>query len=176
MLKNLQKFFKQEGVQVEMTTNQTNEQSAQIELAVHEAVVAELSALKASFAEQAAEMVSIKDALEKANAALAVVAEEKAAIEAAALQAKTDARRTKLQEIVGDVKAEELVTAFEGLDDKVFEAMANTLSANMDQESQSAMFNEKGVDAEVKEPAEVDMVTRLAAKIEAQIANKTAAQ
>jgi len=152
------------------------ERSAQIELAVHEAVVAELSALKASFAEQAAEMVSMKDALEKANAALAVVAEEKAAVEAAALQAKMDARRTKLQDIVGDVKAEELVAAFEGLDDKVFEAMANTLSANMEQESKSAQFNEQGVDAEVKEPTEVDMVTRLAAKINAQITPKTAAQ
>ena len=176
MLKNLQKFFKQEGVQVEMTTDQTNEQSALVELNVHEAVVAELSALKASFAEQAAEMVSMKDALEKANAALAVVAEEKAAVEAAALQAKTDARRTKLQVIVGDVKAEELVTAFEGLDDKVFEAMAKTLSANMEQESKSVQFVETGIDAEVKEPAEVDMVTRLTKKIEAQIAPKTAAQ
>jgi chromosome segregation ATPase len=172
MLKSLQKFFKQEGVSVEMTTEIV--EANQAEVPNVEAIAAELAELKSSFAQVSETLAQTTEKLQAAEAALAAVEKEKADAVAEAAKEKTNARLTKLQEVVGDAKAVELLTAFEGLDDKVFEAMVGTLSANMATEAKSEQFVEQGVDAVVETPAEADMVTRLAAKLEAEYAPKNA--
>ncbi len=151
-----------ETKEVEMTTENL---TVTVDMANHEAVVAQL-------AEAATAIESLTAQLQAAQASLAQFEKEKAEAVAEAAKAKTDARLTKLQEVVGDAKAAELMVAFEGLDDKVFEAMAGALSKNMATEAESEPFVEKGVDAEVQTPVEADMVTRLAAKIKAEFAPK----
>lgn len=140
-----------------------------VELATHEAVMTELAALKT-------EMESFKAATEAMKAGYEekltkyAAAEEQA--KADALQVKLGARMAKLKDSVGDEQAEKLMEATKDLDDAAFEKIAGAVAATYDAEANSEMFTEKGVDAEVKEPAKVDMVTRLAAKIDAEFAPK----
>lgn len=155
MLKNLQKFFKQEGVQVEMTTETV--EATQGALPEVEAMAAELTEMKASFAQVSEalsaaqeEVATLKAALEQANAAVAAEAEQKAAAEAAALQAKMDARMAKIVETVGTVKAEGLMEATKELNDEAFDKIVGAMSANIDVEAKSEMFSETGVDAQPK--------------------------
>ncbi len=154
MLKNLQKFFNKEEVQVEMTT-ETQVEATQAVMPEVEAMAAELSELKASFAQVSETLAATQEqlataqkSLEEANASLAAVNQAKADADATALQAKMDARLTKLQEAVGDVKADALMAATKEMNDEAFEAVAADLVANMDAEAQSAQFTETGVDAQ----------------------------
>lgn len=148
MLDNLKKYFKQEE-KVDMTT-ETN----QAEMSV---ITAELSELKATFAQVSealataqAEKEGVVAQLEAANAALAAIAAEKEAVEAAVKQAKMDARMSKLVETVGDAKAAALMAATGEMEDAAFDAVVAALSVNMDKEANSEMFQETGVDAKAK--------------------------
>lgn len=147
----------------------TVEDKAYVELASHEAVVAELAAMKT-------ELDSFKAA---AEAMKAEYEEKLSAYAAAEVQAKADAhkvkmeaRMSKLKTAVGDVQAEKLMAATQDMDDEAFDKIASAVAATYEVEAESQMFTEAGVDAEVKEPAKVDMVTRLAAKIDAEFAPK----
>jgi hypothetical protein len=158
------------GEQPEQQKEETmSDEKATVELATHEAVVTELAAMKT-------EMESFKAATEAMKAEYEekltkyAAAEEQA--KADALQIKMDARMAKLKESVGDTQAETLMAATKDLDDAAFDKIAGAVAATYDAEANSQMFTEKGVDAEVKEPAQVDMVTRLAAKINAEFAPK----
>lgn len=165
MLDHLKKFFKPEEGQVEMTETDQAAPTA-------DTMAAELAELKANFAKVSEELGAAKEQLQQANEAVAAVAEQKAKAEADALQVKMDARLAKLKESVGDEQAESLMAATQDLDDAAFDKIANAVAATYDAEANSQMFTEAGIDAEVKEPAQVDMVTRLAAKIDAEFAPK----
>lgn len=149
MLDNIKKYFKPEE-KVEMTT-ETNQAEMSVE------TLAELTELKASFA-QVSEALATKEAavaelaakLEEATAALGLVAAEKEAVEAAAKQAKTDARMSKLVEAVGDVKASALMSATENMEDAAFDAVVGALTVNIEQEAKSELFTETGVDSQPK--------------------------
>jgi septal ring factor EnvC (AmiA/AmiB activator) len=151
MLKQLQKYFNKE--EVEMTIEGTiNAPALEVQ-----AMATELSELKASFAEQTALVASMSEnleatnkALEEATAKLAAVAEEKATVEAAALQAKMDARMAKIVETVGDVKATALMEATKELNDVAFDAVLGAMATNMEAEAKSELFTETGVDAQAK--------------------------
>lgn len=145
------------------------EDKAVVELASHEAVVAELAAMKTEMASFKAAADAMKAEYEEKLSAYAV-AEAKA--QADAHTVKMDARLSKLKAAVGDVQAEKLMAATQDMDDEAFEKIAGAVAATYDAEANSQLFTEAGVDAEVKEPAKVDMVTRLAAKIDAEFAPK----
>jgi aspartyl/asparaginyl-tRNA synthetase len=144
---------------VEMT--ETN----QAEMSV---ITAELTELKATFAQVSATLADTQAQLEAATTALASVAAEKEAVEAAAKQAKMDARMTKLVSAVGDERAVALMAATEQLDDAAFDAVATAVTVNMDKEAESEMFSEAGVDAQAAPVVEKDAVSRLAENIAAQ--------
>lgn len=151
MLEKIQKYFKQEE-KVEMAT-----ETMQVQVEMPAEMVAEITELKASFA-QVSEVLATKEAalaematkLEQAEAALATIAAEKEVVEAAAKQAVKDARMSKLVEAVGDVQASALMTATEGMEDAAFEKIVTALTVNIDKEANSEMFNETGVDAQPK--------------------------
>lgn len=155
MLDKLKKYFKPEEENVEMTT-ETNQAELSVEL-----VAAELTELKASFAQVSETLATTQAALEAANAelakataALAEVEEAKAAAEAAAAQAKVDARMAKIVEAVGEAQAADLMEATKELNDDAFGKVVAAMSKNIEVEAKSELFTETGVDAEVKPQAE----------------------
>lgn len=148
MLDKLKKYFNPEEETVEMTT-ETN----QAELSADD-VVAELTELKAQFAEVSETLATTKAALEAAQAALAEVEQVKAAAEAAAAQAKADARMAKIVEAVGEAQAAALMEATKELNDTAFDAIVGAVTTKQEVEAKSEMFTETGVDAPAKQDAE----------------------
>jgi hypothetical protein len=79
---------------------------------------------------------------------------------------KFAARKEKVVAAVGTAKADPLMAATETLDDAAFEAVMGALSASADTESNSKMFQEKGVTVEVvasqvtEESAEMKMLKK----------------
>lgn len=145
MLDKLKKYFNPEEETVEMTT-ETN----QAELSADD-VVAELTELKAQFAQVSETLATTKAALEAAQAALAEVEQVKAAAEAAAAQAKADARMAKIVEAVGEAQAAALMEATKELNDTAFEAIVGAVTTKHEAEAKSEMFTETGVDAPAKQ-------------------------
>lgn len=120
-----------------------------------DAMASELAELKANFAQVSEtlaatqeQLVTATKALAEANAAVEAVAAAKAEAEAKALQEKMDARLTKLQGVVGDVKADALMAATKEMNDEAFNEVVAALQVNMDEEAQSSQFTETGVDAQ----------------------------
>jgi multidrug efflux pump subunit AcrA (membrane-fusion protein) len=144
MLNKMKKFFNQEEEKVEMTT-ETVEASVGDTPAI-EAVMAELSEMKASFALVSEELTAAKAELEKAQAALNAAAEQKAKAEADALAAKMAARRKAAEANMGTEKAAAFMAATEHMDDATFESLCNVFTTNATAEAESEMFNEVGVE------------------------------
>jgi hypothetical protein len=155
MLNHLKKFFNQEEEKVEMTT-ETVEASAGDKPAI-EAVMAELSEMKASFALVSEELTAAKAELEKAQAALNAAAEEKAKAEADALAAKMNARKEKAVAAMGTEKADAFMAATEQMDETQFESFLAIFNTNATAEAKSEMFQEVGVEtkADAKEEPKV---------------------
>lgn len=153
MLDKLKKYFNPEEETVEMTT-ETNQADMSAD-----GVVAELTELKANFAQVSETLATTKAALEaanaqlaQANAALAEVNEAKAAAEAAAAQAKADARMAKIVEAVGEgAQATNLMEATKELNDTAFDAIVGAVATKQEVEANSQMFTETGVDAPAKQ-------------------------
>ena len=103
-----------------------------------------LTELQASFAE-------LTTKFEAAQAALAVVENEKKELATKAAEARLVARKESLEATVGTIKAAELLTTLEVLDDTAFAAVVSTMKVNLDAEAKSAAFTEAGVTAEAKE-------------------------
>jgi hypothetical protein len=153
MLNHLKKFFNQEEEEVNMTTETVPVTEANADVT---ALATELSEMKASFAQVSETLAVTKADLEKAQAALAAVAEEKAAVEAAAIAAKLEARRKEVEAQMGTEKAAAFMAATEGMDDAKVESFLQIFAMNADAEAKSELFNEIGVetkaDAQVDEP------------------------
>jgi colicin import membrane protein len=154
MLNHLKKFFNQEEEEVNMTTETVPVAEANADVA---ALAAELSEMKASFAQVSETLAATKADLEKAQAALAAVAEEKAAVEAAAIAAKLEARRKEVEAQMGTEKAAAFMAATEGMDDAKVESFLQIFATNAVAEAKSEMFNEVGVEtkADAKEEPKV---------------------
>lgn len=139
----------------------TVETKAQVELAAHEAVVAELATLKASFEAQAAQLATALEAVEtikaEAEAAKAAVAE----FEAAAAQAKADAHAAKMakrqaavEANLGTDKAAAFMEATKELDDTAFAAICSAMAGTVKAEAESELFKEVGVETKAEASVE----------------------
>jgi hypothetical protein len=162
-MKLLDDLKKKMGVKpVETKEEEMNvEDKAQVELAAHEAVVAELATLKASFEAQAAQLATALEAIETvkaeaeaAKAALAAVAEEKAQAEAAAKAEKLAKRRAAVEANIGSDKADAFMDATKELDDTAFAAICSAMAGTAKAEAESELFKEVGVETKAEASAE----------------------
>jgi hypothetical protein len=135
----------------------TVETVAQVELATHEAVVAELATLKADFEAQAAQLATALEAIEAVKAeaeaaktALAAVAEEKAQAEAAVKAEKMAKRRAAVEANIGTDKADAFMEATKELDDTAFAAICSAMAGTVKAETESELFKEVGVETKAK--------------------------
>lgn len=119
------------------------EDKAQVELAAHEAVVAELAALKTEMDSFKAAAEAMKAEYEEKLSAYAE-AEEKA--KADALATKMAARRKAAEATMGTEKASAFMAATEHMDDATFESLCNVFTTNATAEAESEMFQEVGVE------------------------------
>ena len=128
---------------VEMTTNteQLSAVNTEAELtAIVASQAASLTELQASFAE-------LNNKYTEAAAKLAEVEAAKASLVADAAAAKLAARKEKLEFAVGSEKASTLLSTLEVLDDAAFDSVVSSMTVNLDKESLSSAFTEKGVTA-----------------------------
>lgn len=134
-------------------TMSVEEKAQTIELAAHDAVLAELATLKTEFNSFKAASEAMKAEYEKKLSAYAE-AEEKAKADAKA--AKVKARQDKAEAAMGSEKAAEFMTATEDMADEKFESFLSIFTTNAKAEATGDMFNEVGVetkaDAKVDEP------------------------
>ena len=130
----------------------TQPEAAGVVDAVVEAVAnvenVELTTLKKSFEAQTEQLNTALSQLAEANAKLQEIADAEAKVEADAKKVKLDARLQSIVDIVGTVKAEQIVGATESLDDEAFKAVADAMQVSMDKEADSAKFKDVGVAAE----------------------------
>lgn len=130
------------------------EQTQVIELAAHEAIVAELAAMKTEFESFKAAADAAKAEYEEKLSAYAA-AEEQA--KADALAAKLEARRKQVEAQMGTEKAADFMAATEGMDDAKVDSFLKIFATNAAAEAKSEMFNEVGVEtkADAKEEPKV---------------------
>jgi len=114
-------------------------------------LVAQLATSTSALTELQASFAELTTKFEAAQAALAVVENEKKELATKAAEARLVARKESLEAAVGTIKAAELLTTLEVLDDTAFAAVVSTMKVNLDAEAKSAAFTEAGVTAEAKE-------------------------
>jgi hypothetical protein len=114
-----------------------------------EPVKAALAQLTAQFEELSNKFAELSGKYEEATVALAAVEADKAAMVAAAIAAKAQARKERVEAAIGTEKSAGLLAATDGLDDAAFEAVVSALAGSVDAEAKTAMFSEVGVAAEV---------------------------
>lgn len=136
----------QEKEDVTMTDTTLPEVSGELsEMAATVATLeSNLATLQASFAE-------LNNKYTEAAAKLAEVEAAKASLVADAAAAKLAARKEKLEFAVGSEKASTLLSTLEVLDDAAFDSVVSSMTVNLDKESLSSAFTEKGVTAEAAE-------------------------
>lgn len=135
-------------------------------LATDEKVVELSNALAA----KEALMTEMQSKFEALEAQLASLETEKASLAEKAKAVVQAARKEKLEAVLGTVGAAPVLMSMEGADEATFETVLNAFSANRKAESESEMFNEQGVSAEVL-AIEEDPVKSLAEKFAAQFKN-----
>ncbi len=163
MLDHLKKYF---STQVDTTTAQADIEKEVVNMttATEQPMAAEnnsadlaaqlasstsaLNELQASFAE-------LSSKFEAAQAALTVVENEKKEMVTKAAEARLVARKESLEATVGTIKAAELLTTLEVLDDTAFAAVVSTMKVNLDAEAKSGAFTEAGVAAEANTDVQV---------------------
>lgn len=119
------------------------EEKAHVELASHEAVVAELAAMKTEMASFKAAADAMKAEYEEKLSAYAA-AEEKAKADAIAV--KMAARKKTVEAAMGTEKAGAFMAATENMDDTTFESLCAVFASNAAAEASSEMFKEVGVE------------------------------
>jgi hypothetical protein len=134
-------------------TMSVEDKAQTIELAAHEAVLAQLATLTAEMDSVKAATEAMKAEYEEKLSAYAA-AEEKAKTDA--LAAKAKARQEKAEAKMGTEKAAEFMAATEDMSDEKFDSFLAIFATNADAEANSELFNEVGVetkaDAKVDEP------------------------
>jgi hypothetical protein len=160
-LTRVAKLFKhgveaQEQVVTEEVQEAVEPVEAVVETPVVEAVATEvvepaaaLEAAQAAMTEMSGKVAELSAALASANALLVEMQAEKVAMIAEAAAKKTAARKEKVEAAVGTLKAPSLLAATESLDDAAFDAVVSALATSVDAETQSPMFKEVGIAAEV---------------------------
>lgn len=127
------------------------EEKAQVELASHEAVVAELAAMKTEMASFKAAADAMKAEYEEKLSAYAA-AEEKAKADAVA--AKLATRRAAVEANIGTDKADAFMEATKELDDTAFAAICSAMAGSAKAEAESELFKEVGVETKAEATAE----------------------
>lgn len=132
---------------VEMTTN--TEQLSAVD--TNAELVAQLASQASALTELQASFAELNNKYTEAAAKLAEVEAAKASLVAEAVKAKLVARKEKLEFAVGTEKASTLLSTLEVLDDAAFDSVVSSMTVNLDKESLSSAFTEKGVTAEAAE-------------------------
>lgn len=158
MLDNLKKYFKTEE-QVEMKTETNTSPDFSAELAELQASFAQVSETLASKETQLADVLA---QLEAAKAALAQSETAQAALVAKAKEDLNTARLAKLAGIVGDAKAQAVMTTMADASEEMFETVVGAMAASYAAEAESPLFKEAGLDAAPAPVVEKDAVQRLA--------------
>jgi hypothetical protein len=132
---------------------QEKEETMSVELATHEAVLAQLATLTTEMESVKAATEAMKAEYEEKLSAYAA-AEEQA--KADALVANAKARQEKVEAKMGTEKAADFLAATEDMSDEKFDSFLAIFATNADAEAKSELFNEIGVetkaDAQVDEP------------------------
>lgn len=113
-----------------------------------------LEATLAELATAVAAQADLQSQLAKAEEMLATFEAAAAEAEAKAKELAVQARKEKLSAVVGDEKAEELMTSLEVLDDAAFNAVVGTFALAAKAIDESPMMEELGVGAEGKKDEE----------------------
>ena len=170
MLNHLKKFLQTKETQVASEDNQG--ESEMTVTATNQPVLADTAEMANLFAEQTATLEQLQAdfstltaQLTEAKSALSAIESEKASLVAKAAEEKQAARKEKLENAVGTVKASALLTSLESLDDTAFNTVVEAMEMNLDAEANSAAFKETGVTAEAKVPQEASFVESLTASI-----------
>lgn len=103
--------------------------------------------LQAAFAEQTEQVVALTAALQEASTLLATFSAEKEMATQVAKESKMAARKAVVVTNIGELKADAFLAATEMLDDTAFEAVTQALVGTVQQEANTALFKEVGVDA-----------------------------
>lgn len=142
------------------------ESATDVDMAAFEDIKVQFSQLQEQFTAQGTELANLVAQVatfeaEKATleTALSTAIEHAQALEAAAkevadkqLADKLEARKARLESIVGTEKAAETFEAIKGLDDNVFAAVVTAMATSVEVEANSTLFNETGVSGDA-EPA-----------------------
>lgn len=102
--------------------------------------------------EEAFKQLNMK--FEKAQAALDATEKAQEELVAKTAAAKAATRKEKVEAAVGTAKSPALLAATASLDDESFSAIVASLSTNLESESKSLMFTEKGVSSDAKSTSE----------------------
>jgi hypothetical protein len=135
----------------EQEKEETMSDNKHVELATHEAVLAQLATLTAEMESVKAATEAMKAEYEEKLSAYAA-AEEQA--KADALAAKAKARQEKAVAKMGTEKAVDFLAATEDMSDEKFDSFLAIFATNADAEAKSELFNEIGV--ETKADAQVE--------------------
>jgi hypothetical protein len=148
--------------------------AATVALATHEALQAELAELKTSAEAAIAELTADKELtlaalaaaqgeLDSARAELETLKQFAEAAEAAAAQAaaeaaaaKLNARKEKIVAAVGTERADALMAATQALDDAAFDAIVSAMSLSVQIEAKTGMFAEVGATADANAAAPIE--------------------
>ena len=135
--------------------------------------MAELSALKASFAEQSKQLQAALSQVESLKEFAEMAANAKAQAEAEAKNIKMAARKSAIEMNVGTGKADALLGATENLDDTAFAAIMSAMETNAKAEAESPLFKEQGVDGKVEDVSKLTETKEMTA-LKKKYAAKTA--
>lgn len=148
MLKQLQKFFNTalaEEEEVNMTTKEDKPELAAVEQSA--SLQALLESATAALSQTQTKLSEMSALYEQAQAALAAADVAKAALVAEAAEKRLAARKQTIVAAIGTAKADALLEATEGLDDKAFSAVVGAMAVSLEVEANSESFKEVGTAA-----------------------------
>ncbi len=125
--------------------------------------------MQAQLAAVQAQLADLTAKYEASQMALAVSESAQKNLADQATAKRLEARTKAITEAVGTSNLNGLLAATDTMDDAAFDTIVGAMAKSFENESKSAMFQEKGASAEVVAPVEVDAVKRLADAISAQL-------
>lgn len=173
MLKGMMKKLGMSPDINEEETNMDVTEMASTELAADDAIVAELSALKASFAEQTEQLQAALAQVESFKEFAEMAAQAKAQAEADAKNVKLAARKATIEMNIGTDKADAMLAATENLDDDSFAAIMGVMETTAKAEAESPLFKEAGFDGKVEDVSKLTETKEMTA-LKKKYAAKTA--